>query len=120
MIRRPPRSTLFPYTTLFRSVRGRLQRAVLERRPARLQEQLPGVRVRLREPERQRRLRLRVVVFPLSRLGGFPRSSEGPPSTRGLFFTPAAPRARGGRPLLLRRHPPPAPPPPAPAPHRGP
>src|SRR5690349_24112780 len=29
MIRRPPRSTLFPYTTLFRSVghRGRVQRA---------------------------------------------------------------------------------------------
>src|SRR3712207_7723910 len=25
MIRRPPRSTLFPYTTLFRSVRERLQ-----------------------------------------------------------------------------------------------
>src|SRR2546429_1575761 len=25
MIRRPPRSTLFPYTTLFRSVRGRLK-----------------------------------------------------------------------------------------------
>src|SRR2546430_15977324 len=24
MIRRPPRSTLFPYTTLFRSVRGRV------------------------------------------------------------------------------------------------
>src|SRR5687768_18065876 len=24
MIRRPPRSTLFPYTTLFRSVRGKL------------------------------------------------------------------------------------------------
>src|SRR5438093_8099980 len=24
MIRRPPRSTLFPYTTLFRSLRGRL------------------------------------------------------------------------------------------------
>src|SRR3712207_7808462 len=29
MIRRPPRSTLFPYTTLFRSVRS-----VLEQRPA--------------------------------------------------------------------------------------
>src|SRR3712207_7993417 len=28
MIRRPPRSTLFPYTTLFRSARG--QRAVLD------------------------------------------------------------------------------------------
>src|SRR3712207_8986450 len=26
MIRRPPRSTLFPYTTLFRSVRGRAER----------------------------------------------------------------------------------------------
>src|SRR6266550_6937166 len=31
MIRRPPRSTLFPYTTLFRSVRGR--RAVARGRP---------------------------------------------------------------------------------------
>src|SRR2546430_16892558 len=27
MIRRPPRSTLFPYTTLFRSGRGRVRRA---------------------------------------------------------------------------------------------
>src|SRR3712207_8281332 len=26
MIRRPPRSTLFPYTTLFRSIQGRLER----------------------------------------------------------------------------------------------
>src|SRR5690349_22115969 len=29
MIRRPPRSTLFPYTTLFRSTRCRWSRAVL-------------------------------------------------------------------------------------------
>src|SRR3712207_7920668 len=28
MIRRPPRSTLFPYTTLFRSIGGRVVRAV--------------------------------------------------------------------------------------------
>src|SRR3712207_8226882 len=28
MIRRPPRSTLFPYTTLFRSVRGRRRGAL--------------------------------------------------------------------------------------------
>src|SRR3712207_7002727 len=28
MIRRPPRSTLFPYTTLFRSVAGRVEREV--------------------------------------------------------------------------------------------
>src|SRR3712207_8292511 len=34
MIRRPPRSTLFPYTTLFRSGRGRRARAALRRRPA--------------------------------------------------------------------------------------
>src|SRR5256885_8680913 len=34
MIRRPPRSTLFPYTTLFRSARGRVPRQVL-RLPAR-------------------------------------------------------------------------------------
>src|SRR2546430_7363557 len=37
MIRRPPRSTLFPYTTLFRSRRGRL----LDQRP---DELLPGTR----------------------------------------------------------------------------
>src|SRR5947199_3783103 len=29
MIRRPPRSTLFPYTTLFRSLRGRRRHGVL-------------------------------------------------------------------------------------------
>src|SRR5687767_15746388 len=33
MIRRPPRSTLFPYTTLFRS-RGRARRAAVPRRSA--------------------------------------------------------------------------------------
>src|SRR2546427_7935476 len=31
MIRRPPRSTLFPYTTLFRSLRGRPGRAPARR-----------------------------------------------------------------------------------------
>src|SRR5256885_6281757 len=31
MIRRPPRSTLFPYTTLFRSVRGHVARKVPSR-----------------------------------------------------------------------------------------
>src|SRR2546425_9510157 len=36
MIRRPPRSTLFPYTTLFRSIKGRPgERAPCARRPAR-------------------------------------------------------------------------------------
>src|SRR5258708_22896885 len=34
MIRRPPRSTLFPYTTLFRSARGKDVRAITARRAA--------------------------------------------------------------------------------------
>src|SRR3712207_7278499 len=34
MIRRPPRSTLFPYTTLFRSARGRADRPRGDRRHA--------------------------------------------------------------------------------------
>src|SRR3712207_7434348 len=47
MIRRPPRSTLFPYTTLFRSLHGEVQTALLLEvvchgphlvRPAHLQE----------------------------------------------------------------------------------
>src|SRR5258708_27063750 len=38
MIRRPPRSTLFPYTTLFRSLPGRQRRGLLpgQRAPAQL------------------------------------------------------------------------------------
>src|SRR6267378_6188280 len=35
MIRRPPRSTLFPYTTLFRSGRPRRSRPIPSRRPDR-------------------------------------------------------------------------------------
>src|SRR2546422_6320157 len=33
MIRRPPRSTLFPYTTLFRSVHARCKRGFVKRQP---------------------------------------------------------------------------------------
>src|SRR2546430_7587276 len=32
MIRRPPRSTLFPYTTLFRSVRGFINRTTIPKK----------------------------------------------------------------------------------------
>src|SRR5258708_18852525 len=39
MIRRPPRSTLFPYTTLFRSQCGRIRRPVL-RSPTGADDQL--------------------------------------------------------------------------------
>src|SRR3712207_8128355 len=43
MIRRPPRSTLFPYTTLFRSVL-----------PARRRPRLPGQRLRRGDPRQLR------------------------------------------------------------------
>src|SRR2546427_5271770 len=54
MIRRPPRSTLFPYTTLFRSARchhprRRKRRAPL-RRDARLLQHAPDWRHAFREP----------------------------------------------------------------------
>src|SRR5258708_20427312 len=50
MIRRPPRSTLFPYTTLFRSLHGKIVRApaygaTLARVDASAAESLPGVTV---------------------------------------------------------------------------
>src|SRR5256885_8713438 len=43
MIRRPPRSTLFPYTTLFRSKLSRVQRRVtIDKRPLQSLEQIHG------------------------------------------------------------------------------
>src|SRR2546422_11610908 len=52
MIRRPPRSTLFPYTTLFRSLRAQDGR----RRPRRWRSLWPGrSKNRLRVPELLRR-----------------------------------------------------------------
>src|SRR3712207_7275113 len=57
MIRRPPRSTLFPYTTLFRSagLHGRLNRAdrALDEREREALHRLDG------EPERPQRERVR-------------------------------------------------------------
>src|SRR3712207_7345985 len=53
MIRRPPRSTLFPYTTLFRSDQG--ARRALRRRPARerVAEGQAGPHARPRDPRRR-------------------------------------------------------------------
>src|SRR2546427_7942716 len=48
MIRRPPRSTLFPYTTLFRSARRELHRLVRNGDDARLDHR-PRERFRRRE-----------------------------------------------------------------------
>src|SRR3712207_7065715 len=60
MIRRPPRSTLFPYTTLFRSdVRGRDgDREVLFRRAFGVRVEEPGLEPQLHDP----RLHLRGFV----------------------------------------------------------
>src|SRR5258708_12269365 len=50
MIRRPPRSTLFPYTTLFRSLRGKVQHLRLAQRGL-----VPGgLNSRYQSPLRQR------------------------------------------------------------------
>src|SRR2546426_12094822 len=77
MIRRPPRSTLFPYTTLFRSpaargpgrVRGRRGGRPDRRKPA--AENRGGPRGRARPPEprvdRERERELRQSVEPLRR-----------------------------------------------------
>src|SRR6266481_7411894 len=49
MIRRPPRSTLFPYTTLFRSARARRRRTT----PARACGSLRGARRRASRADRK-------------------------------------------------------------------
>src|SRR3712207_8995303 len=54
MIRRPPRSTLFPYTTLFRSLAGRDREPVLGEQPVRCKS------VRQLPPEVERSLALEV------------------------------------------------------------
>src|SRR5256884_3655548 len=50
MIRRPPRSTLFPYTTLFRSLGGRVPSAFLHQHPAAVAPRTP---VSLPRPQRR-------------------------------------------------------------------
>src|SRR5688572_32414598 len=55
MLRRPPRSTLFPYTTLFRSVRDR-ERELLNRRRARLADVVAGDGDRVEQDRKSTRL----------------------------------------------------------------
>src|SRR5690242_20904182 len=63
MIRRPPRSTLFPYTTLFRSERE--GEGAAEHR-ARLEPRVAGPELRLRQGERHQRHRGRRAEDPRS------------------------------------------------------
>src|SRR3712207_7450358 len=62
MIRRPPRSTLFPYTTLFRSFV--LQEG--DREPARDSVRLPGSPIILRRGEPVQIIVLNRLTMPLS------------------------------------------------------
>src|SRR6266404_2317532 len=79
MIRRPPRSTLFPYTTLFRSRRGRPDRAPGHRASARR----PGGGGEARGPRPARpgpgRAAPRAPALRLRRAGGAPPLRGTPP-----------------------------------------
>src|SRR2546422_5653715 len=72
MIRRPPRSTLFPYTTLFRSE----YRAVQRRRQGRemILAHPAGDEWRERQPEQE--VQVRPHHFAVDPLGGVKRSEE--------------------------------------------
>src|SRR3712207_9000365 len=69
MIRRPPRSTLFPYTTLFRSLRE------VDRDDALRREQAPALRTPRLRPRLRRNQRVRPLLLQMHRLL-LPRSEE--------------------------------------------
>src|SRR5256884_7351930 len=104
MIRRPPRSTLFPYTTLFRSLLPEplLHRLVAReyRRPDRV-----GLLVRIQGKPDRRGVGGGRPPPPARPRGTAPRTSRGPPPPRGAGGGGCAPRARKRTPLN------PAPPP---------
>src|SRR2546425_2314416 len=83
MIRRPPRSTLFPYTTLFRSPRDPRRQLP--------EEAQPGVHVRARahrgheQSALERRL-AGIVHFDERRVGGIPRSEEHTSELQSLAY----------------------------------
>src|SRR5258708_21444998 len=56
MIRRPPRSTLFPYTTLFRSRRSRFGWSIGRMKKARVLDEVSSDLLRLQGPIRLRRI----------------------------------------------------------------
>src|SRR2546427_11997127 len=94
MIRRPPRSTLFPYTTLFRSVGAWVRRGdgalPVRDRACRIRDvfAIPGAPLRARTVEGQRPVGVEIQVGGLG-LRGRPRA-VGPPAVR--------PRLKGRRP----------------------
>src|SRR3712207_7843173 len=95
MIRRPPRSTLFPYTTLFRSVRhaGEVADCVVAVEPHNRQELI------IASPTAGRGLRA-AAVRPGEEVGAGRRQREDEPVDMDARAYPAQPRAAvaaGGR-----------------------
>src|SRR3712207_7827955 len=79
MIRRPPRSTLFPYTTLFRSQLERVQPDVLVDLPVRqVRPVVPGEQ----DPIALQHHRARLVLARLDALDGLPGETVDRKSTR--------------------------------------
>src|SRR5688572_31328660 len=77
MLRRPPRSTLFPYTTLFRSLLGRELRRLIPRVVARSAVAGPGGRCVAGDRRRRRAARpVRAVPARRRRQRGRGRSEE--------------------------------------------
>src|SRR3989449_4787430 len=95
MIRRPPRSTLFPYTTLFRSPASLPRAAVASPPPAAAARQ-PAARARLRVGRgiARPRARARASRREVARTdpeGAAPRAAQGAsPAAQGLCDLPAA------------------------------
>src|SRR2546426_8679255 len=102
MIRRPPRSTLFPYTTLFRSRRRRP--GACRRRGRIRRRQRKGGRV-IGRPETTATQGDRLTACPPDRPS--PRSVLAATPAYRLALRLRAPAGLGARPLLLRFLPPP-------------
>src|SRR2546425_8071044 len=97
MIRRPPRSTLFPYTTLFRSVGHFLQ-------PGKMRQRTIAKRLRGEGREVKRKFRRGAVEF---RFGEFRRSVRGRGGyrfcARGAWRAPPASLGRDLGPKVVLR-----------------
>src|SRR5256886_14360083 len=98
MIRRPPRSTLFPYTTLFRSPAEAVRRVIVDH-PRRLHE-----RVADRRPHELEAARLQL---PAERAGGVGHGGDPPPLPPPVL--PPRGRPRGAKPNGGAAVPPPPP-----------
>src|SRR2546426_4267927 len=112
MIRRPPRSTLFPYTTLFRSRQlrpGRLRAEASARNYSRLDRRSHAARAPARGRARGRLARR--VHERREDEGGARRAGGGVPRGPARGEVPPPPRAPGPAPPAPRPSPPPPEPP---------